>query len=231
MQKFLNSRGFKTRLWVSVLIAVILLPAYFMFDGIALKIVLGLGLAIALIELWNVASCSNVFPDGNDFVLAGGLSLALIMATLCLLCIDSKILGTTVIASVATDIGAYIFGSLLGTKLIEERPFPTISPKKTWEGCFFGIGAGMLAVFFWTNGETRFFWMVPVAFLGDLLESLFKRRFHVKDSNDYIIQLEIPVLKQIEGLLGGRNGHGGFFDRLDSLSLVLAIQFILSAVL
>jgi CDP-diglyceride synthetase len=64
--------------------------------------------------------------------------------------------------------------------------------------------------------------------LGDITESYFKRRFGVKDSNDFIVQANTPVLKQIEGLLGGRNGHGGFYDRLDSLSLVLAVYTLIS---
>jgi len=231
MGKFLSSEGFRTRLMVAILMVAVLVPAYFLFDGIILKAILAFGFTMALIELGNVAICSRFMPFGTDLSLTSLLLLSLILALLSVPDIDISLLGTAIVACVSTDIGAYMFGNLIGGRIIRSRPFPRISPKKTWEGSFLGLLTGFAAVYLWTSGQFMYFWMVPVSFVGDILESLFKRRFGVKDSNDFIVQSNTPVLKQLEGLLGGRNGHGGFYDRLDSLSLVLAIQLLLSLAL
>jgi phosphatidate cytidylyltransferase len=106
----------------------------------------------------------------------------------------------------ATDIGCYAAGRLIGGP----RLAPLISPGKTWAGA---IGGLVLAV---AAGVTLSHLLggrsgpaVGAACLlvglaaeaGDLLESGIKRRFGLKDSGD-----AIP-------------GHGGLFDRLDSLLL------------
>jgi len=66
---------------------------------------------------------------------------------------------------------------------------------------------------------------VPLAIFGDLIESRFKRLYNVKDANDFII--DTPVLGWLEKPLGGRDGHGGYLDRLDSLAIVLLAQLLL----
>lgn len=110
------------------------------------------------------------------------------------------------------DTGAFVVGSLLG----KHRLFPRLSPKKSWEGFWGGlvicvIAAIMIETFlpdFFTAMnmlQAIVFSLVAVVFStwGDLIESMFKRNFEVKDSGHLI------------------PGHGGILDRIDSLLLVI----------
>jgi phosphatidate cytidylyltransferase len=104
----------------------------------------------------------------------------------------------------AADVGAYFGGRSLG----RHKLAPSVSPGKTWEGFATGmIGAAVAAAFGAVLfGQRLSAWLavcVTVALLsvvGDLVESMFKRRAGLKDSG---------------GLLPG---HGGVLDRIDSLT-------------
>jgi phosphatidate cytidylyltransferase len=106
------------------------------------------------------------------------------------------------------DSGAYMVGSRFGKTPL----FPRISPKKTWEGGAGGllgalIGALLLNQF--TEVFTLYHWMglavIVVIFgdLGDLVESMLKRSFEIKDSGNLL------------------PGHGGFLDRFDAFIFLL----------
>jgi len=227
MFKFIRTEGFKTRLIVSLGIMAIFIPGYYLYDARPLRLVLVVGFSLAILEIIVTAARSIFFPNIYDAYLAEGLGVALLISAYHVLSVSHEVLGTAIIACVATDVGAYLVGNLLGKKIFERSPFPKTSPNKTWEGSIGGILIGLAATYLWSK-NVKFLWMVPVAFIGDLLESRFKRRYGVKDSNDYFILSENPVERFIAGLLGGRNGHGGFFDRLDSLSLVIFMEAVLS---
>lgn len=111
-----------------------------------------------------------------------------------------------------TDSGAYIFGKKYGKLKLA----PSISPKKTYEGAIFGTITGfcisiVLYNVFYTAQPSSFslfsFAIVSIiitilAQIGDLAESMIKRQCRVKDSGNII------------------PGHGGMFDRLDSVLLI-----------
>jgi len=111
----------------------------------------------------------------------------------------------------ASDTGAYFAGRAFGkTKL-----FPSISPKKTWEGFVGGLLATTLVsgILWYSFHELKpEYWFILALFIvvagtyGDLTESMFKRSLAIKDSGT-----ALP-------------GHGGFLDRFDGL--LIALPFI-----
>jgi len=117
----------------------------------------------------------------------------------------------------AADVGAYFGGRSLG----RHKLAPRVSPAKTWEGFVAGMAGAAVAAFFGAVlfGRPTLAWLavcMPVALasvVGDLVESMFKRRVGLKDSS---------------GLLPG---HGGVLDRIDSLTaagpaFLLGLQLI-----
>jgi len=103
---------------------------------------------------------------------------------------------------VASDIGGYIAGRLLGGP----KFWPAISPKKTWSGTIAGwVGAALVGWYFSTfyglwAGLPLFSVLVGFAAqMGDIAESAIKRKTGIKDSSNLI------------------PGHGGFMDRFDGM--------------
>ncbi|HVY52784.1 MAG TPA: phosphatidate cytidylyltransferase [Devosia sp.] len=115
------------------------------------------------------------------------------------------------------DTGAYFVGrSLGGPKLA-----PMISPAKTWSGSVGGWLTGTIAgTIYWAifTGSPWWLGLVFSAVLGlvgqagDLTESAIKRLFRIKDSGDII------------------PGHGGFMDRLDSVTFGVLLLFLIGLV-
>ncbi len=114
----------------------------------------------------------------------------------------------------SADVGAYVFGMLFGQKR-GHKLYPSISPKKSWEGFFGGMLSTLItAVILQLSGLISF----PIAHtiaisllififgvFGDLAESLFKRNFGVKDSGKIM------------------PGHGGLLDRFDGALIAFPV--------
>jgi phosphatidate cytidylyltransferase len=113
----------------------------------------------------------------------------------------------------ATDTGALIAGSLIGGRKLA----PAWSPKKTWAGFFGGlacaavISGGTGAVLSAAPATAVLFGLVIslAAQMGDLFESVVKRRAGRKNSGELI------------------PGHGGVLDRIDSSLFAAPIAAIL----
>ncbi len=107
------------------------------------------------------------------------------------------------------DTGAYLGGSKFG----KHKLFPSISPKKTWEGFFFGVMSTAVtayAVCILLPGElslTNWMFLAGIVIIfgtmGDLVESMLKRSVQVKDSGRLL------------------PGHGGVLDRFDAFIFIL----------
>jgi len=107
----------------------------------------------------------------------------------------------------SSDTFAYLCGRAFGKRKL----FESVSPKKTWEGF---IGGAVLTMAF--SLVLSYYWHIPyelniavalctVIFgtLGDLVESMLKREFNIKDSGNVL------------------PGHGGVLDRFDALLISL----------
>lgn len=115
------------------------------------------------------------------------------------------------------------FSQISGQIAGKRKLFPSISPGKTVEGLiggtFFAVGGSLLlrSLYEISVVETLLLTagIVLFAFTGDMLASLFKRKFGVKDFSHWV------------------PGHGGFLDRFDSLitggafvALLMFLKFI-----
>lgn len=112
-----------------------------------------------------------------------------------------------------SDTMAYVVGMNWG----RHRLYQAVSPKKSVEGSLGGLVGGVMGalickLWFFTEldiADVLFIGLGVGAFsqLGDLVESLFKRSFGVKDSGALF------------------PGHGGMLDRLDSLLFAFPITY------
>jgi phosphatidate cytidylyltransferase len=121
-------------------------------------------------------------------------------------------------AVVATDVGAYFCGRLIGGP----RLWPSVSPNKTWSGLAGGVTAAALTAAAFANvapGASALHLALSGAGLalaaqaGDLAESALKRSFGTKDTSGLI------------------PGHGGFMDRMDGLATASVVAAAAAALM
>jgi len=143
---------------------------------------------------------------------AGALYLLLMMATVWV-----------------ADIAAYVAGKNFG----RHKLAPAISPGKTWEGvagAVVGVQVYAIALLFLESVAPNYFGAIAarlgvagtlavallltaVSIIGDLFESLLKRRAGMKDSSSLL------------------PGHGGVLDRIDALVSTLPVALALIALI
>ena len=132
--------------------------------------------------------------------------------------VSFKLLVWFIILTVCSDIGGYSFG-----KLFKWKKLTKISPKKTLSGVLGSFLFSLSSVFIMeitiqSNSiikwlEPKYFFIAIILSLtaqaGDLTISYFKRLEKIKDSGKIL------------------PGHGGIFDRIDSLMFVIILGFLL----
>jgi phosphatidate cytidylyltransferase len=110
------------------------------------------------------------------------------------------------------DSAAFVVGKAIG----RHPCAPYLSPKKTWEGMVGGWIGGVVATILlgywlvdlhWPHGLALGALVATVAPFGDLAKSMVKRQMGVKDFSALI------------------PGHGGMFDRIDSLLFVAPVIY------
>jgi phosphatidate cytidylyltransferase len=129
------------------------------------------------------------------------------------------LLGAMLILNFSVDTAAYFSGRMFG----KHKLWEAVSPKKTIEGAIGGVIASVIFTgAYWHYFVKPVAWPLLVFFfilaccaqIGDLIQSKLKRQFDIKDSSSLI------------------PGHGGVYDRIDSLlfvapfyALLISVQF------
>lgn len=151
----------------------------------------------------------------------GVLVGAVVLLPTWLAMVQLRILGPAVLLAIfavvwMADIAAYFSGKAFGKRKLA----PSISPGKTWEGA---AGAAVGVVIYGVVVRAAFALDVPalplwillllgvtaISIIGDLYESLLKRKAGIKDSSNVL------------------PGHGGVLDRIDSLTSTLPVVALL----
>ncbi len=129
-----------------------------------------------------------------------------------------------VLIAVISDSMGYFGGKFFGKKWFNGKKLaPTISPKKTWAGAVLGFICSfifcLIAGYYmhiWSTISINE-WLITIIMsfslsfispIGDLAFSLIKRKIGVKDFSNLL------------------PGHGGIFDRIDAISIVICFSTI-----
>ena len=195
----MDFKNLLTRLFTSLFIIFFLLFFIYYFEEY---------IPLAIILIYSMIFYEIIFFFKNkkrrSFVLFLYVFISLISIEIYIIYFYEKILFLYFILLISCfDIFSYIFGSLFGKKKI----LPKISPNKT----IFGVVAGLLITLIISLSFNNLFYIftfrtaivfsaliILFAFIGDVIESFYKRRFEIKNSSNIL------------------PGHGGIFDRFDS---------------
>jgi phosphatidate cytidylyltransferase len=227
----MNLRGIPIRkrsLWVATLVTLpASLPVTYrgmqpLFDGVSWR-ELTLGLFVIYLITLEIIKPNQNSMNAIIYTLFGYIYIPWLLGyTITLRYTPNGTLGLwylvlPMLAVIASDIGAYVIGSLFGKRKLA----PQISPNKTLEGAFGGLGLATFTVTLTSYGLERWFHIrvdiydgilfailvASAAQLGDLFESLLKRWAGVKDAGTFL------------------PGHGGVLDRIDSALFAIPVTY------
>lgn len=215
-----DSFGFQRKL--AIIAAILAFVAVFahLVNGIDPRWVAVALLPLALIPVSCIFAKDHSDFDRVSLTYSGLLYIALPTILVPYLVIRDGFFDGTLLLSLfiiiwISDIGAYCFGTAFGQKENSAKLAPSISPKKSWWGFWGGVilaTATAIGLYFLKWIPYNLVHAIAIGVItsvggvcGDLIESLWKRRYGVKDSGNCI------------------PGHGGMLDRFDSSFIAIPL--------
>lgn len=205
-------------------LAAFAMPFFFIVPELGADKLHWLWSALVVIALtWRLLRDAPVESAGRDvsFTVFGGIYAALLGYMVPLRQLGEEHTwegaGWVILAAALTWVGdtsAYFAGRFLG----KNKLYPRISPAKTWEGFFGGMAGAIGAAF-----VVRWLLLPQLTAIdalalgvlggiagpiGDLVESMLKRAFSIKDSGNIL------------------PGHGGMLDRVDALMFNAPVVYL-----
>ena len=205
----------------AITVLIIIINTYYAFTGLNIILVLATSLLL-LFELFRnkESAIINIGTTLLGILYFGVLASSILLireffSKSDMLYSEGGYLIISIMVSIwVCDSAAFFLGSAFG----KHKLFPRVSPNKSWEGAIAGFVfaiVGMIASKFilleylsWQDVIVIGIIAGTIGQLGDLVESLIKRDAKVKDSSAII------------------PGHGGIFDRFDSLLLTAPIVYL-----
>lgn len=231
MYALFEKQGFSFNLWLhTIFLTASYLSFYFFGMGsydISYLFIIQIGIIAAyMIIVMGVESISGRFKNAMEnmtFPIFSYIMLGIFMPLLCLMKVmdmSGWLLTKLLLITFLTDTGGWLFGKLFGKHKVKFIS----SPNKTLEGFIGAVSLGILAgagiyiaeMFFPLPYKSTLPEMALITaaviisgIAGDLGESSLKRWANLKDSGDLL------------------PGHGGFFDRFDSLIFATPVFYVL----
>lgn len=211
-----DDRGTLLRVVTGLLGAAIVVLPTVLSPGVVLPPLLA-GSAIA-VGFATLGRPRHLEAAGRHFgvCLSGLLYVPLLMSVLPLLKRDGleHWIALSLCIAFFSDTVAYFAGRAFG----RHKLYEAVSPKKTWQGAFGGVLGSLLATVgvgsLWLVPELAIGHAVVLGILanicgqaGDLVESMLKRTYGVKDSSNLL------------------PGHGGMLDRIDAMVYVAPVVY------
>jgi phosphatidate cytidylyltransferase len=196
-------------------LAIVILPSVYSLAEVMPPLLTG---SVVVLGFAILARREQLPNGGRHFgvALSGLLYVPVLMSVLPLLkkAGEAEWLAVTLCMAFFSDTGAYFAGRSFG----KHKLYPAVSPGKTVEGSIGGIlgacGATIGVGTLWVIPELPIGHAIALGIaasvcgqMGDLVESLLKRTFAVKDSGHLL------------------PGHGGMLDRIDALLFVAPVAY------
>ncbi|MBR1801804.1 phosphatidate cytidylyltransferase [Candidatus Saccharibacteria bacterium] len=232
-KQFLHTENFKSRLITGLILALAVIIGILTPDAKLFRILFLVGGLMACFELY-MAHRTQIYRGiamRDDRILIFEYVILFIAVYSIFFYLTREEIVLVILGAISTDIFAYFAGSALHGLFFKTKPFPKTSPKKSWEGIIGGyLGCVMvllitIKIMYGSLSAPLIIFVATcpvISIFGDFFASFCKRFLKIKDSSDCVESSGPAFARTLEKLM---TGHGGYLDRVDSISMVACLMF------